>query len=312
MSNIVRDTLDGNIDEKTFNINNWHIPSHQHDDKKEISRSPLKGSSSPHAYNENQDDDLDNGLIPPIWGPPTWKTLHCISFGYPVNPTKEDKVHYKMFFKMIGYVLPCKSCRHSYIKFIEEGDTKMTDDVFKDRKSLTFWLFKIHQAVNNKIGVSYGTTYEDLVETYESFRAKCSKINNQCMSSTVNIEAEGFRHEYKNECNIIPYKIAKRFKKYGKERGVDDFDNLYKFNDLLKIKGGDFWNKRNNECYAIIKYMRENGISPLEQGGQYKGLPTVEELKLVARLSSNLHFNELRNLLGKIEYSTDKIYKFVV
>lgn len=284
-----------------FDINNWHILPHQKEN----------GTITEQIYNENQDDDLDNGLLPRIWGPPTWKALHCISFGYPVRPTLKDKVHYKMFFKMIGYVLPCKSCRISYIKFIETGDTKITDDVFKDRRSLTYWLYKIHDAVNKKVGISYNISYEDLVEIYESFRAKCSiQDNNKCIAPTINKEAEAFRHEYKNECNIIPYTIAKCFKKYGKFRGIKDFNNLEQYKDLIKIKKTKIWNERNNECYAIIKYMRENGIPSLEKVGKFKGLPTIEELKLIARMSSNLHFDELKVILTNMGYQSEKKYKF--
>lgn len=294
MNNIVENTLDANF-------NNWHILSHQENNYQE---------NNYFTYNENQDDDLDNGLLPQIWGPPTWKTLHFISFGYPMNPTKDDKIHYKMFFKMIGYVLPCKSCRSSYKKFIESGDTKMTDDVFKDRNSLTFWLYKIHEAVNKKIGISYGITYDDLVKTYGSYRAKCSNKNGQCSSANKEVQISHDDIVTQNIIqNVIPYNIAKCFKKYGKKRGVNDFDDLYQYKDLLEANGTDIWNKRNNECYAIIKYMKENNIPSLEQNGQYKGLPTIEELKLIARLSSNLQFDQLNKFVNKIK--CPKVYKFV-
>lgn len=284
----------------TLDFNNWHILEHQQDNNNKA------------TYNENQDDDLDNGLLPPIWGPPAWRTLHCITFGYPIDPTKEDKVHFKMFFKILGYVLPCKSCRLSYINFIKTGDTKMTDDVFKNRKSLTYWLYKVHEAVNKKIGVTYEITYEDLVETYESFRAKCS-TNNKCLAASANKETEAFKNEYKVDCNIIPYNIAKYFKTYGEKRGVSDFNDLDKFKNIKKIKKSYIWDKRNNECYSIIKYMRENGIPSLETEGKFKGLPTVEELKLIARLSSNLHFDEIHNLFEKMDGPPQKYtkkYKF--
>ena len=37
------------------------------------------------------DDSKTNGLITKIWGPHFWETLHCVSFGYPLEPTEEQK-----------------------------------------------------------------------------------------------------------------------------------------------------------------------------------------------------------------------------
>ena len=37
-------------------------------------------------------------ITPDIWGPYGWKFLHYLSFGYPTNPTIEQKNQYKTFF----------------------------------------------------------------------------------------------------------------------------------------------------------------------------------------------------------------------
>ena len=37
-------------------------------------------------------------ITPDIWGPHGWKFLHYLSFGYPMNPTTEQKNQYKTFF----------------------------------------------------------------------------------------------------------------------------------------------------------------------------------------------------------------------
>lgn len=284
------------------NLDNWHIIQHENFFKNFPS----------HTYNENQDDDIGNGLLPKIWGPPTWKSLHSITFAYPNNPTKEDKKHYRIFFEMLAYVLPCKSCRMSYAEFIKTDETKITNEVFKNRRNLTKWLYDVHERVNKKIGVSYNITYEDLVETYESFKAKCSKQNDKCIASSNKAETNAFINEYKVDCNVIPYSVAKCFVDYGKKRGVTDFDDIDKYENIDLIKKTELWNKRNNECYAIIRYMRENSIGSIEDEGPYKGLPTIEELKLISRISSNLHFNELQTILKNMGYSLEKKYKFVI
>lgn len=113
-----------------------------------------------------------NGLVTKIWGPPSWISLHCITYGYPENPTSEQKKNYKKYFQLIGDVLPCGACRSSYKKFISEGDTLLNNKVMKDRKSLTKWFIKVHNKVNKKLGIDYGATYKNVTQRYESYRAK--------------------------------------------------------------------------------------------------------------------------------------------
>ena len=48
--------------------------------------------------NTKLDDSKTNGLITKIWGPHFWETLHCVSFGYTLEPTVENKKDYKQFF----------------------------------------------------------------------------------------------------------------------------------------------------------------------------------------------------------------------
>jgi len=197
----------------------------------------------------------------------------------------------------------------SYSKFIKSGETKLTNDALQNRKSLTKWLYDVHEQVNKKIGVSYNITYDDLVETYESFRAKCSKNDDKCSASSKR-ETKAFINEYKVDCNIIPYSMAKCFISYGIKRGIDDFDNIKQFENYEAIKKTELWDKRNNQCFAIVKYMRENNIQSLETEGPYKGLPTTDELKLIARISSNLHLDEMQKILNTMGYSFEKRYKF--
>ena len=57
---------------------------------------------------------INNGLMTKIWGPHMWFAINCVSFGYPVNPTQEQKRQYKTFFEFLGFVLPCEFCKISY------------------------------------------------------------------------------------------------------------------------------------------------------------------------------------------------------
>ncbi len=131
-----------------------------------------------------KDPNVDNGMMTKVWGPPGWLFLHSIAFGYPyaINPTNQDHAykqdHYKTFFNMIGYVLPCKYCRQSYIEFIREMPI---DNYLDSRENLCRWLYIIHNKVNNKLGVANDCIpkFSEIKEFYEQFRAKCKKTNEE-------------------------------------------------------------------------------------------------------------------------------------
>lgn len=269
-------------------------------------------------YNKNNIDELEednsnNGLMTKIWGPSLWMSLHCITFGYPKEPTPEHKEKYKMFFTLIGDVMPCGLCRESYKEFISTDDTKLTDDVFTNRETLTRWLFLVHERVNKKLGVTYGITYQDVVKKYEAFRAKCKKSKDPqtkkgCIMP-MNAKAQSYKVAYNKDCAIICEDIAEKFMNYAKERGLsdDDFDfiNTYMHNkNTLRNKCTDIncnvWYKRNQECFNTIVNMRINNINSVETEGKYEGLPTIDELKLIMRLSSNLTCDELKEISKKL------------
>ena len=52
-----------------------------------------------------------DGYLVSVWGPLQWTFLHIMSFNYPVDPTPEDKVHYRDYILSLQHVLPCKYCR---------------------------------------------------------------------------------------------------------------------------------------------------------------------------------------------------------
>jgi len=264
-----------------------------------------------------------SGLITKIWGPHMWITLHSITFGYPPNPTDEDKQDYKSFFRLVGKVLPCIYCRQSYNEFIKYGSTKLTNEVFDNRESLTKWLYYLHEAVNKKLGVDYGVSYEKVVTKYESYRATCSlntinthdkdNQNKKGCDASIDKKVVSYAMENMKDCPIIPIKMAKHFVKYAKMRGLDDIHfKLINSIDNDCEKDTESWNNRNNECNEIIKSMRLRGIKSIETDAEWKDLPTIEELKLIMRFSSNLSNDSLIEIIKKLpncncEYK--KIYK---
>jgi hypothetical protein len=262
-------------------------------------------------------DNRNNGLITKIWGGPGWIFGHSVTFGYPIEPTDEQKSTYKNYFILFGSVLPCRYCRESYVKFISEGETKLIDDVMESRKTLTKWFYDVHEAVNNKLGIDYGVTYEDLVNKYESFRAKCTPAKVQdpkpqgCVAP-LDYKAYSYKRINQYDCPIFNIDLTKPFIRIAKMRGLNP--KLFGFYKLIKKAEGNFskvkkteeWTIRNYYCRKKIIKMRESAIPSLETEGPWKDTPTIDELKLLVHLSSNLNKTELsnciRNLLSNITY----------
>ena len=77
-----------------------------------------------------------------FWGPSGWRLLHLITFTY--EPSQAEKVG--KFFETLPYVLPCKFCRCSLTEYMDEDPIQLTS-----RNTLTKWLWRIHNKVNDKL-----------------------------------------------------------------------------------------------------------------------------------------------------------------
>jgi len=262
-------------------------------------------------YNIYHDGNQNNGLITKIWGPSGWTFGHSIAFGYPIEPTDKHKADYRIFFESLMNVLPCSFCRDSYHKFIMEGNTKFTDDKLQNRETLTKWFYDIHNAVNNKLGIDYGVTYDDHVIRYESFRARCGPPS-EIVKATgcvtpLDYKAFSYKKLNRKDCPVIPIDIASPFIRLAKIRNLDRklFDFYNKFISdkkcIFDYKNTDIWTARNKYCQKQIKYMRETGIPSIESQGEWDGTPTIDELKLLVQLSSVLGKCELADCLLKIQ-----------
>jgi hypothetical protein len=248
----------------------------------------------------NIEDNKNNGLITKIWGPPMWESLHCIAFGYPIEPTEEQKNNYKVFYTNLMNVLPCKFCRDSYKDFItKEDDTIFTDSDLKNRETLTRWLFKIHNRVNKKLGIDYNLSYEDIVNKYESYRAKCIPNENGC-NMPLNLKAQSFFKSTIIHAPVIHIEQYNKIKKYAATRDIIFDDRILKILDI-KNRYDDTWLLRDKKCVKIIKNMRLNGTCPVEKDGKYKNLPTISELKLISLLSTNICCEELDKICEIID-----------
>lgn len=245
-------------------------------------------------YSDSLDESKSNGLITKIWGPVFWETLHCVSAGYPLEPTDNDKINYKNFYISVKNILPCKYCRDSYEQFITiEKETLIDDSVFESRHNLMFWIYKLHERVNLKLGMTYNVTFEEVKDRLESFRAKCIKGKKTC-AMPLNLKANSFGKADQKNAPVIDVKFYKSFKIYAQKRGIEFNDEILK---LLRFKHTDnVWVKRDEYCVKLIKKMRLKGIPSVEPEGENKNLPTIEELKLIKMLSSNICCEELEQI----------------
>lgn len=109
-----------------------------------------------------------------FWGPSGWRLLHTISFAY--NP--KDKTNVKQLFEALPFVLPCKFCRTSLTEYMEEDPL---EPALESSRSLTRWLWRIHNMVNSKlrsqkIPVDSDPPFESVENFYNDILARgCSK-----------------------------------------------------------------------------------------------------------------------------------------
>lgn len=162
--------------------------------------------SKKYVFTEN-DYNSGDGMITAIWGPPLWHVLHTISFNYPTEPTDKQKQDYYDFYHNLKNILPCKYCRDNLKNNLKK--LPMTRDVFKNRDSLSRYVYELHECVNKMLGKTSGLTYEDVRERYEHFRSRCLSD-----PSKTNIEKGCTEPKYgiKSKCvlNIVPRDARKK------------------------------------------------------------------------------------------------------
>jgi hypothetical protein len=114
-----------------------------------------------------------DGFVTKIWGPALWHTLHIISFNYPVNPSGEDKTHYRDFILSLQYVLPCKYCRMNLTNNFKS--MPLTMEHMESRDTFSRYIYNLHEKVNTMLKKKSGLTYCDVRERYEHFRSRCTQ-----------------------------------------------------------------------------------------------------------------------------------------
>ena len=113
-----------------------------------------------------------DGMLTTVWGPSMWHYLHIMSFNYPVNPTHEEKKHYRDFVINLQYVLPCKYCRMNLTRNLKQMPLKMS--TMKNRETFSKYIYELHELVNKMLKKKSNLKYCDVRERYEHFRSRCT------------------------------------------------------------------------------------------------------------------------------------------
>jgi hypothetical protein len=113
-----------------------------------------------------------DGMLTTVWGPSMWHFLHTMSFNYPINPTTDDKKHYREFMLNLQYILPCKYCRQNLTKNYKAFPLRSSD--MTNRDSFSRYVYKLHEIVNKLLKKKSGLSYCDVRERYEHFRSRCT------------------------------------------------------------------------------------------------------------------------------------------
>lgn len=83
------------------------------------------------------------------WGPKLWYVIHTLAAFY--DDSNSYFIAYKCFIMCLVHTLPCKICRVHFLKHI----TKESNDInkySKDKQSLLYWSFIIHNSANAALG----------------------------------------------------------------------------------------------------------------------------------------------------------------
>ena len=120
-----------------------------------------------------KDYSSGDGMVVKIWGPIFWTAIHTMSFNYPVNPTPEDKKHYRDFIVNLQYVLPCKYCRMNLTNNFKKKPLQMCDMASRD--TFSRYIYELHETVNKMLHKKSNLTYCEVRDRYENFRSRCTE-----------------------------------------------------------------------------------------------------------------------------------------
>lgn len=184
-----------------------------------------------------------------FWGPDGWLLLHTITYYLPENINKVEKNKIKEFFKITSEILPCKYCRISMQKYMQQ--IPITTD---SKIQVIKWLFKIHNKVNNKLRkqgycIYKNPEFSDIDVRYKNMRLQFVNESSKCIELLV--------------CNRFIGSIIFNFPNY-----LRNCNEKMKHSDLIKLYN-NFFNQLvifsqliDKNCGKLLKdYLDTNPIN---------------------------------------------------
>ncbi len=107
------------------------------------------------------------GMSPDVWGPIFWQTMHIVSLGYNPEPSKQEQEDAIKFYTSLKTMLPCGICRAHYSEFLREMPV---EQAVGSRDDLIYWVFRLHNKVNNNLG-KREFTFEEYIRTMRNLAA---------------------------------------------------------------------------------------------------------------------------------------------
>jgi len=156
--------------------NNRNLKNKTRKDKTENARSTRSTRSADKVYSKD-DYNSGDGMLVTVWGPSLWHSLHTMSFNYPINPTLEEKKHYRNFILSLRNVLPCKYCRINLKENFKQLPLTMSH--MKTRDTFSRYVYDLHELINKMLKKRSGLKFCDVRERYEHFRARCTNENSK-------------------------------------------------------------------------------------------------------------------------------------
>jgi len=141
--------------------------------KKHKTRKKSNNSNKSSVYSES-DYNSGDGMLTTVWGPSMWHYLHVMSFNYPVNPTNQEKKHYREFILNLQYTLPCKYCRLNLKTNLKE--LPITIATMKNRDTFSKYIYDLHEIINTMLKKVSNLSYDEVRDRYEHFRSRCTDI----------------------------------------------------------------------------------------------------------------------------------------
>ena len=108
----------------------------------------IKHNKTKRVYTKEEYKSGD-GMLTTVWGPSLWHFLHTMSFNYPVEPTVDQKNHYRNFVLSLKHILPCKYCRMNLVTNFKQLPLTMAN--MKNRETFSRYVYDLHELINKML-----------------------------------------------------------------------------------------------------------------------------------------------------------------